>query len=158
MKSSQTLVSKQTQRTIARAVLAFAAASSLSACYVTPYNQYPNGVPSVTPLIVVPSAPSAQVLQARLYPSNDTAAPFGVLTASVTNQLNGHGELVVVQGEELFRGEATRDPRSTSSGTANGAGTRGGYMSCAYTMNSTTQGRGNCRFSNGATYTFHLGQ
>ena len=133
-----------------------ASSLTLTACYVVPVNQYPqaHNAPA-SPQIV---APSPVVLIAKLYPNNDAAAPFGVLSGSVTNHLNGRGEITVVQGGEVFRGEATRNVNDARSGTANGAGNQGGYMSCAYTMNNATLGTGNCRFNNGAVYRFHLGQ
>jgi hypothetical protein len=142
-----------TSNNLRRAALAAFAAASLSACYVVPLDQYPNGRTIPSPIVVAPAAPSAYVLMAKLYPSNDAAGPYGMLPGTVTNHLNGRGEIVV----EVFRGEATRNAGS-SSGTANGAGTKGGYMSCTYTMNSPTLGRGVCRFNNGAVYNFHLGQ
>jgi hypothetical protein len=148
-----------TSKTFRNSALALAAAASLSACYVVPYNQYQqygNAAPQVG--VPVITAPSAQVLMARLYPSNDTAGAFGVLPGTVTNHLNGRGEIIVTQGDETFRGEATRNAGSSTSGQANGAGNKGGYMNCTYTMNNSTQGRGACRFNNGATYNFHLGQ
>ena len=37
-------------------------------------------------------------------------------------------------------------------------GSRGGYLSCQYTMNSTTLGTGTCRLSDGALFTMHVGQ
>ncbi len=128
---------------------------ALSACYVVPINQYPQGAAPTSAASV--AAPSSVVLSARLYPANDLAAPYGVLNGSVTNHLNGRGEIVVVQADELFRGEATRDVNNPRSGIANGAGNKGGYMNYSYTLNSASQGTGTCKFSNGAVYRFHLG-
>lgn len=129
-------------------------AAALSACYVVPMNQYPQGSTNTPATAIAP--PTSVVLTAKLYPANDVAAPFGMLTGSVTSHLNGRGEIVVQQADELFRGEATRDAANTRSGTANGAGSKGGYMNCSYTMNNTTQGTGTCKFNNGAMYRFHL--
>jgi hypothetical protein len=134
--------------------IAAISAASLSACYVVPINQYPQ---TQTPAVIAPAAPTQMVLTARLYPANDLAAPYGMLSGSVTNHLNGRGEIVVVQADELYRGEATRDVNNPRSGTANGVGNKGGYMNCGYTLNNQTQGTGTCKFSNGALYRFHLG-
>jgi hypothetical protein len=129
-------------------------AAALSACYIVPLNQYQPGNASNPAMTSAP--PTSVVLTAKLYPANDIAAPYGVLTGSVTSYLNGRGEITVQQADELFRGEATRDAANARSGTANGAGNKGGYMNCSYTMNNTTQGTGTCKFNNGAVYRFHL--
>jgi hypothetical protein len=141
------------QSTIKLSTLAAISAAALSACYVVPMNQYSN---HAAPAATVPAAPSPIVLTARLYPSNELAAPYGVLNGSVTNHLNGRGEISVVQVGELFRGEATRGTNATRNGTASGSGNKGGFMHCNYTMNHATQGTGTCTFSNGAVYRFHL--
>jgi hypothetical protein len=137
--------------------VAAVSAVALSACYVVPVNQYPQGHTPAVAIAAAPAAPTQVVLNARLYPANDVAAPFGLLNGSVTNHLNGRGEIMVVQADELFRGEATRDVSNSRNGVANGAGNKGGYMNCSYTMNNQTQGTGTCKFSNGALYRFHLG-
>ena len=134
--------------------LSIVSAAALSACYVVPLNQYPHGA-TASAVAIAPLATSV-VLTAKLYPANDIAAPYGMLTGSVTSHLNGRGEIMVAQADELFRGEATRDAANTRNGTANGAGSKGGYMNCSYTMNNTTQGTGTCKFNNGAAYRFHL--
>ena len=54
-------------------------------------------------------------------------------------------------------GEATRLANSSRDGVANGAGHRGGYISCRYTMNSPSLGTGTCKLSNGAEFTMHIG-
>jgi hypothetical protein len=136
------------------AIISSASAAALTACYVVPLNQYPQGNASNPAMVTTP--PTSVVLTAKLYPANDAAAPYGVLTGSVTSHLNGRGEIMVQQADELFRGEATRDAANTRSGTANGAGSKGGYMNCNYTMNNSTQGTGTCKFNNGAMYRFHL--
>jgi hypothetical protein len=133
--------------------IAATSAATLSACYVVPVNYSPQ---VQAPISLATIAPTQIVLSARLYPSNDIAATFGMLNGSVTNQLNGRGEIMVVQGDELYRGEATRDINQSRNGTANGVGNKGGYMTCNYAMNHQTQGTGSCKFSNGAVYRFHL--
>jgi hypothetical protein len=140
--------------TIKLTTLSAISAVTLSACYVVPINQYPQS--TTTPSTVAIASPTNLVLTAKLFPANDAAAPFGMLTGSVTSHLNGRGEISVMQADELFRGEATRDAASNRNGTANAAGSKGGYMSCSYTMNNTTQGTGTCKFNNGAVYRFHL--
>ena len=139
-------------------LLIAAATLSLCACYVTPIQPYTTPSPAAQVMSFTPAAPSAVVLIAKLYPNNDYAAPYGVLNGSVTNHLNGRGEITVVQGDEVFRGEATRNSGDSRNGSANGAGSKGGYMSCSYSMNNPSLGTGSCRFNNGAVYRFHLGQ
>jgi hypothetical protein len=137
-----------------------AVASSLTACYVVPINHpsYPpthsTNHPIPAPILVAPPAPIT--IAARLYPTNDQANPYGVLIASVTNDLNGRGQFSVNIGGESFVGEATRISNSRS-GTANGAGNRGSYIRCSYQMNSATQGTGRCEMSNGAIFSMHVG-
>jgi hypothetical protein len=143
--------------TLKLATLATTSAAALSACYVVPVNQYPQAHAPAVSTVAVPTAPTQLVLTARLYPANDVAAPYGLLNGSVTNYLNGRGEIMVVQADELYRGEATRDVSNSRNGVANGAGNKGGYMNCNYAMNNQTQGTGTCKFSNGALYRFHLG-
>lgn len=46
---------------------------------------------------------------------------------------------------------------SRRDGLANGAGNRGSFLKCRYTMNSPTLGTGNCWLSNGAAFTMHVG-
>ena len=54
---------------------------------------------------------------------------------------------------------ATNSERNsgTREGVASGAGNRGGYLACQYTMNSSTQGTGTCRLNNGAVFSMHVG-
>jgi hypothetical protein len=40
---------------------------------------------------------------------------------------------------------------------ASGAGNRGSFLSCRYTMNSTTLGTGTCQLNHGAVFTMHVG-
>jgi hypothetical protein len=128
----------------------------LSACYVVPvhapYGSGPN-VHSPSP----PLPPVSLTIAARLYPSNDIANPYGVLSAVVTNDLNGRGTFSTNIGGESFAGEATRVASSSREGIANGSGNRGSYIQCRYQMNSATLGTGQCKMSNGALFSMHIG-
>ena len=133
------------------------AVASLAGCYVVPMNQYPGQVPAVSgPVVLAPVAPLT--FSARLYPANEVAAPYGVVNALVTNDLNGRGVFSANIGGEAFSGEATRRAGSSREGMANGAGNRGSFLNCRYTMNSATLGTGTCQMSNGASFTMHVGQ
>jgi len=77
--------------------------------------------------------------------------------AVVTNDLNGRGHFSTNINGESFSGEATRVAGSSRDGMANGAGNRGSFINCRYTMNSATLGTGSCRLSNGAAFTMHVG-
>lgn len=129
------------------------ASLALSGCYVVPL-QPPQ--PSVVH-VPAPAAPPPVTFTARLYPSNEQASQYGVVGALVTNDLNGRGHFSTNIAGEAFSGEATRQAGSSRDGVANGAGNRGGYISCRYTMNSATLGTGTCRLSTGATFTMHVG-
>lgn len=127
---------------------AVAAVSTLAACYVVPIDpRTGQAVPPALPLS----------FQARLYPANNLASGHGVISATVTNDLQGRGTFSTVIGGESFSGEATRKAGSSREGFANGAGNRGGYITCAYTMNSATLGSGTCRLSSGALFSMHIG-
>jgi hypothetical protein len=129
-------------------------AVALTGCYVVPLNQAPGY--AATPVAVVPvSAPIT--FAARLYPANDLARGYGMVSAIVTNDLNGRGTFSTAIDGESFSGEATRNSTSARDGIANGAGNRGSYLQCTYKMNSTTLGTGTCRLSNGALFTMHVG-
>lgn len=136
---------------------AVAAVSTLAACYVVPID--PRTGQAVPPpqaaVAVAPALPLS--FQARLYPANEQASGHGVISATVTNDLQGRGTFSTVIGGESFSGEATRKAGSSREGLANGAGNRGGYITCAYTMNSATLGSGTCRLSNGALFSMHIG-
>ena len=139
----------------AQCTVAFAAAAALSGCYVVPLQPAP--VPGPAP-VMVPAAPLQPVtFGARLYPSNDLASSYGMVSAVVTNDLNGRGQFSTAINGESFTGEATRVANSSREGVANGAGNRGSYINCRYTMNSPTLGTGTCRLSNGASFTMHVG-
>lgn len=129
-----------------------AAVAALSGCYVAPIQPVP------APVVVQAPAPPAPVtLAVRLYPANQEATPIGLVHAVVTNDLHGRGSFqATIQGEN-FVGEATRKAGSSREGLASGSGTRGGYLSCQYSMNSATLGMGSCRLSNGALFTMHVG-
>lgn len=130
---------------------------SLAGCYVVPMQPYPAQSPAGDgPMVVAPAAPI--MFSARLYPSNELASAYGLISATVTNDLNGRGTFNATINGESFVGEATRQAGSRRDGVANGAGNRGGFLNCRYTMNSATLGTGNCRLSNGATFTMHVGQ
>ena len=130
----------------------------LTGCYVVPMQ--PGGLPPsaiYAPAAVVP-APATVTFAARLYPANEAASRYGMVSAVVTNDLNGRGVFNANIDGENFVGEATRAAGSANrEGVANGAGNRGSYLSCRYQMNSATLGTGNCRLSNGAQFTMHVG-
>lgn len=133
----------------------FAAVAALSGCYVAPIQPAPVVVHA--PAAMPPAAPAPVTLSVRLYPANDQASALGVVYAVVTNDLHGRGTFQAnIQGEN-FVGEATRKAGSSREGLANGAGTRGGYLSCQYSMNSPSLGTGSCRLSSGALFTMHVG-
>jgi hypothetical protein len=106
---------------------------------------------------VVPAPPVPVTFSARLYPANDAAQAYGMVHATVTNDLNGRGHFSTSIAGESFTGEATRVAGSPREGLANGAGNRGGSISCRYTMNSATMGTGTCRLAGGAQFTMHVG-
>lgn len=124
---------------------------------MVPLHQYPaQAAPLGGPVVAAPALPI--VFTARLYPSNELAAAYGLVSATVTNDLNGRGAFNATINGESFVGEATRRAGSSREGLANGSGNRGSFLSCQYTMNSATLGTGNCRLSSGATFTMHVGQ
>ena len=128
-----------------------AASAALTGCYVMPMQ------PAGPAVITVPAPAGPVTFMARLYPANDLASGYGVVAAVVTNDLNGRGHFSTNINGENFSGEATRVAGSSREGMANGSGSRGGYIQCRYTMNSSTLGTGNCRLSNGAAFTMHVG-
>lgn len=132
------------------------ASSLLTACYVVPVNRNPP--PNTVYVTPAAPAPTSMTFAARLYPANDTAAAYGVINAVVTNDLNGRGVFTTNINGESFSGEATRvGSGSARSGVANGAGNRGSYINCNYQMNTTVLGTGQCKLSNGALFTMHVG-
>ena len=148
--------------TLSRAAAAVglaAVVASLTACYVVPVDPrtgQPAGVPvAAAPVVVPPAGPAT--FPARLYPANELASAYGMVNATVTNDLHGRGTFNASINGEHFAGEATRKAGSSREGIANGAGNRGSYLSCQYTMNSPTLGTGSCRLNTGAVFTMHVG-
>lgn len=139
-------------------VVVAAGVVTVSGCYVVPVHPHTGQVATPAP-VVLPVAPPAPVtFAARLYPSNDLASAYGMVSAVVTNDLHGRGTFSTAINGESFTGEATRKAGSARDGIANGAGNRGSYIHCIYTMNSATLGTGHCMLSNGARFTMHVGQ
>lgn len=136
-----------------------AVVSALAGCYVVPIDPrtgQPAPVASGAP--VAAPAPAVPVsFPARLYPANERATGYGVINATVTNDLHGRGTFHTTIHGESFMGEATRKAGSSREGLASGAGSRGGYLSCQYTMNSATLGTGTCHLNNGAVFNMHVG-
>lgn len=132
-------------------------ATALTGCYVVPINQAYTPPASAATVQVAPP-PSSVTFSARLYPANDAASTYGVVGAVVTNDMHGRGIFTTNINGESFTGEATRVVGSSSrQGVANGAGNRGSYINCTYQMNSATLGSGQCKLSNGANFTMHVG-
>ena len=129
----------------------------LAGCYVVPID--PRTGQAVPPppaaMAAVPAAPLT--FPARLYPANDLASGYGVINATVTNDLQGRGSFNTTINGEAFAGRPRARPDPAAKGLANGAGNRGSYLTCAYTMNSATLGSGTCRLSNGALFSMHVG-
>ena len=153
-----TMVKRSATRVWAALGLGLAAAV-LSGCYVVPIDArtgQPVTVPATNATAPVPP-PGPVVFPARLYPANDLASRYGVINATVTNDLHGRGTFNAHINGESFSGEATRKAGSSREGVANGTGHRGSYLSCQYTMNTSTLGTGSCRLNNGAVFTMHVG-
>ena len=135
---------------------------SLTGCYVVPIQPpYTHNGSQQGSTVYIPPAPAMpaapMTFSARLYPSNDIASSYGMVMAVVTNDLNGRGTFSTNINGESFTGEATRTAGSARDGQANGAGNRGSYINCRYQMNSATLGSGQCRLSNGAQFSMHVG-
>jgi hypothetical protein len=154
--------------TLRNCLVLVALAAAVSGCYIVPvrgpdgtvmYDHYP--LPPVgAPMPMAAPAAAGQmpaVLTARLYPSNDQAAQSGIVSGTVTNMMTGKGRFQVNYMGEVLTGEATRVSNEDKRGVASAYSPRGTYMSCDYQMTTPYQGTGDCRFSNGATYTLHLG-
>ena len=71
--------------------------------------------------------------------------------------MNGRGHFNAQIGGEQFQGEATRVAGSRANGVANATGSRGGNLSCQYSMNSATLGSGQCVLNSGPAFTMHIG-
>ncbi|MFV0679515.1 hypothetical protein [Ottowia sp.] len=133
------------------------ATAALTGCYVVPMDAR-TGQPMTTATMPAAGVAAPVAFTARLYPANEQASAYGMVLASVTSDLQGRGNFSAVIAGESFSGEATRKTGSgRCSGMANGTGSRGGYISCTYTMNSTTLGSGTCRLNNGAQFNMHVG-
>jgi hypothetical protein len=130
----------------------------LGGCYVVPVGSpYGSGAPP-NPAIQTPAPPPTTLtFTARLYPSNELATTYGMVSAIVTNDLNGRGTFSTNINGETFTGEATRIANGSREGIANGAGNRGSYINCRYQMTSSSLGSGQCRLSNGALFSMHVG-
>ncbi len=149
-------VSSLTARRLALVGVATGLAATLTGCYVVPLNQAPGY--ATAPVVVAPAGSLAPItFAARLYPANDSARAYGMISAVVTNDLNGRGTFATAIEGENFTGEATRSSSGARDGIANGAGNRGSYIQCTYKMNNATLGTGTCRLSNGALFTMHVG-
>jgi hypothetical protein len=138
--------------------------ATMSACYVVPLNQYPNGPNSAGAynsnnggLAIVPMPAYRPAYTARLYPGNPAAAKLGGASGVISNPEQGHGEFTFSLGGESYAGEATRAPNS-SKGVANASGNRGGFVRCDYIMSSSALGSGSCTFASGARYDMHISQ
>lgn len=131
--------------------------SALTGCYVVPLEPHPSSPPSTVIYAPAPQPQTPVTFAARLYPANDAATAYGMVLAVVTNDLNGRGHFSTNINGESFAGEATRTASSPRDGVANGAGNRGNFINCRFSMNSTTQGTGSCRLTDGAVFTMHLG-
>lgn len=144
------------QARAAGAVAALCACLGLSGCYVVPLQAAP-GAPIVPPPgAMAPATPATMTLNARLYPANEQAGRYGMVPATVTTDMNGHGIFSTAIGGESFSGDATRNPGGSRQGQANGSGNRGSFINCQYQMNSAQLGSGQCRMSNGAMFTMHV--
>ena len=158
-------------------------ATSLSGCYVVPMDAHYPPVPPGAPLAAAPAASVSPalavtpgVLQARLYPLNETAGKTGALTANVADSGTGHASFSVNYAGEQLAGEATRVPAgypgfgnvhrevygdgtmpSGQRGIASATGTKGTFVNCEYALSAPNRGAGACLFSNGAKYQLHFG-
>ena len=145
-----------TTRRLALVGVATGLVATLTGCYVVPLNQAPGY--ATTPVVIASAGtPTPITFAARLYPANESARAYGMISAVVTKDLNGRGTFATAIDGENFVGEATRSSGSARDGIANGAGNRGSYIQCTYKMNSATLGTGTCRLSNGALFTMHVG-
>ena len=140
----------------ASGAVAYATVPVAAAPYRAPtYAPAPAYAPPVA--VAASSAPVPNVLQARLYPSNEIASRTGMLSGTVTNWMTGKGQFQLDMAGELLSGEATRVPGNDRAGIASAYGARGTYMNCEYKMTTPYQGTGSCRVSTGAVYQVHIG-
>ncbi len=130
----------------------------MSGCYVVPLQTPAPQLPSPQSYSVAPIPIATPTFTARLYPADAAAARYGPITGTVTNDMNGRGYFTATIAGEQFQGESTRQAgNSQRNGIANASGTRGGVLTCTYTMNSATLGSGTCVLNNGPTFTMHIG-
>lgn len=134
-------------------MLALGVCGALTACYVVPVQ--PTTPPRAMVITPVTAAPVS--FSARLYPANDKATAYGVVSGVITSDLNGRGHFSASLGGEFFQGEATRTS-GTLKGVANAIGSRGNYLNCQYQMNTSSLGSGHCEHTDGAQLTLHIGQ
>ena len=156
-------------------------ASSLSGCYIVPMDSHLPPVPPGAPFspatsapVTVPAGPG--VLQARLYPLNDSAGKTGALTANVSDTGTGRATFTLNYAGEQLNGEATRVPAGYAGfgnvhrevygsgsmpagqrGVASASGSQGTFVNCEYALTAPNRGTGACLFSNGAKYQLHFG-
>ncbi|HWA36772.1 MAG TPA: hypothetical protein VG873_02820 [Burkholderiales bacterium] len=162
---------------IVLAVAALAATASLSGCYVVPIDpRVPPATyePGTSPAFVPAALPV--MLQARLYPLNETAGKMGPLSATVMDSANGRASFSLNYAGELMQGEASRVAADNPGfgnvhrevygqghmpkgqrGIASAASPRGVYVNCEYALSAPNRGTGACLFSNGAKYQLHFG-
>ncbi|RVT88828.1 hypothetical protein [Inhella crocodyli] len=159
------------------AVLALGVSAGLTGCMVVPLDPQPYRTASAAPTpVLVPAAPSSQLLQVRLYPLNAEANQAGALQAVVMDGMNGRGSFTLAYRGHNLSGEATRvgpeypgfgalisatlgeHQRQVSGrrGIANAAGA-GTNAQCEYVLTAPGQGVGACLFSDGARYQMHFG-
>jgi len=141
------------------------ASLTLVGCYVVPLG--PDGRPLQQPTTVIVQPPpngqaamatTASVITARLYPANELAAGTGIIAGSVTTSSNGKGVFSIPYNGETLTGEATKTSDGIKhSGIANASSPRGTFVTCRYTMNSASQGTGQCVFSDKSAFQLHLG-
>ncbi len=160
------------------AALALGIGAGLTGCMVVPLDPQPYRAASPAPTpVFVPTAPSSQLLQVRLYPLNAEANQAGALQAVVMDGMNGRGSFTLAYRGHNLSGEATRvgpdypgigalisanlgeHQRQVNGrrGIANAAGA-GTNAQCEYVLTAPGQGVGACVFSDGARYQMHFGQ
>ena len=155
-------------------------AASLSGCYIVPMDGHFGSVPQGAALIAAPTAAlvpgGTGVMQARLYPLNETAGKTGALTANVADSGTGRASFTLNYAGEQLAGEATRVPAgypgfgnvhrqvygdgsmpSGQRGIASASGANGTFVNCEYALSAPNRGTGACLFSSGAKYQLHFG-
>src|SRR4051812_50187112 len=92
---------------------ALLASAALAGCYVVPMAP-PASVPGPTAIVpMTPMAPPAPItFAARLYPANDMASQYGMVSAVVNNDLNGRGYFSTNIRGGTFPRRGTPGPRS----------------------------------------------